>query len=221
MKTNILLLIFAPVFCLAQINADRPGEGISSAVVAIKTIQLESGLKYNRIENELISDHLIRFGVAKNWEVRLQTNQDLFDANESSYGFSSKYNFIEGKKGTPSLTLISDFDFDFSDYSFILTSDTELSQKLEGSAGFGYLMSDSQDFIFVFLGMGYAFNENWAIFAEYFTRDNAVILPEHGADFGITYLASRRLKLDFSFGSNLQNVSNQYFLSTGISYQFE
>lgn len=221
MKIKLLLLIILPLFHFAQIVADRPGEGTSSAIVKPKAIQLESGVIYNRAEKSFTSDHLLRFGLTEKWEVRLQTNQNFINSDESTYGFSSKYNFIEGKNAAPSLTLIADSDFQFKDYSFVLTSDTEFNDSFAGAAGLGYLKNDSLDFYFVSFGLSYSITNQWNIFSEYYGYYNTALSPEHGADFGLTYLASPRLQLDFSFGTNVQDISNQYFLSTGISYQFK
>lgn len=220
MKYVILFATILPVFCFGQITTDRPGEGTASDIVAPKTIQLESGMIYHRIEKGFTSDHLLRFGLTEKWEVRLQTNQDLKDSSATTYGFSSKYNFLAGEGLAPSLTLIADSDFKFENYSFILASDKQLTENFGSSAGTGFVKDDGEDFYFLSFGLDYSFGERWGIFAEYYGYFNAALSPEHGTDFGITYLAAPRLQLDFSFGSNIQDISNQYFLSTGISYKF-
>lgn len=220
MKYVILFATILPVFCFGQITTDRPGEGTASDIVAPKTIQLESGMIYHRIEKGFTSDHLLRFGLTEKWEVRLQTNQDLKDSSESTYGFSSKYNFLAGEGLAPSLTLIADSDFKFENYSFILASDKQVTENFGSSAGTGFVKDDGKDFYFFSFGLDYNFGERWGIFVEYYGYFNSALSPEHGSDFGITYLAAPRLQLDFSFGSNIQDISNQYFLSTGISYKF-
>lgn len=221
MKGQLLVFLFLPLFYLAQIKTDRPGEGTASDVVSPKTIQLESGVVYHKDENGFTSDHLLRFGITEKWEVRLQTNQDLSDSSESTYGFSSKYKFLAGENFSPSLALIADSDFQFKDYSFTLASDKKLTENLGSSAGIAYLKENLLHYFFFSFGLDYTFEDDrWAIFGEYFGYYNSMLSPEHGSDFGITFLASPNLQLDVSFGSNLQNISNQYFLSTGISYQF-
>ena len=202
-------------------ETDRPGEGTPSNVVAPKTIQLESGIIYNRSEKGFTSDHLLRFGLTEKWEVRLLTNQDLSNSSESTYGFSSKYNFLKGEDYTPSLTLIADSDFKFEDYSFILSSDKKLTENLGSSAGTGFVKEDSENFYFLSFGIDYSFTDRLAIFIEYYSYFNSKLSPEHGVDFGLTYLAAPRLQLDISVGSNPQNISNEYYLSTGISYLFK
>ena len=220
MKTSLLLLTFLPIFYFAQMETDRPGEGTASAIISPKTIQLESGIIYKRSEKGFTSDHLLRFGLTERWEVRLQTIQDLSDSSESTYGLSSKYNFLKGEDYAPSLTLIADSDFKFEDYSFILASDKQLTENLGSSAGTGFVKEDGENFYFLSFGLDYSFTDRLAIFTEYYGYFNLNLSPEHGVDFGLTYLAAPRLQLDVSVGSNPQNISNEYYLSTGISYRF-
>lgn len=220
MKISLLLMTFLPIFYFAQMETDRPGEGTPSNVVAPKTIQLESGIIYNRSEKGFTSDHLLRFGLTDRWEVRLQTIQDLSNSSESTYGFSSKYNFLKGENYAPSLTLIADSDFKFEDYSFILASDKQLTENLGSSAGTGFVKESRENFYFLSLGLDYSFTDRLAIFTEYYGYFNSNLSPEHGIDFGVTYLAAPRLQLDLSVASNPQNISSEYYLSTGISYRF-
>ena len=220
MKYVIIFLTFLPAFYFGQMTTDRPGEGTASDVVAPKTIQLESGIIYHRSGKGFTSDHLLRFGLTEKWEVRLQTNQDLSDSSESTYGFSSKYNFLKGEDDAPSLTLIADSDFNFEDYSFILASDKQLTENFGSSAGTGFVKEDGENFYFLSFGLDYSFTDRLAIFTEYYGYFNSILSPEHGVDFGLTYLAAPRLQLDVFVGSNPQNISADYYLSTGISYRF-
>lgn len=221
MKYAVFLVMFFPVFHFAQMEADRPGEGTASDVVAPKTIQLESGIIYHRSEKGFTSDHLLRFGLTENWEIRVLTIQDLSNSSENSYGFSSKYNFFNGENYKPSLTLIADSDFKFENYSFILASDKQLTENFGSSAGTGFVKEDGANFYFLSFGLDYSLGDRWGVFGEYYGYFNSTLSPEHGSDFGITYLASPRLQVDFSFGSNIEYIPSQYFLSMGISYQFK
>lgn len=101
MKKYYILFLFLPVLCYSQMTTDRPGEGISSEIVAPKTLQLESGVNYFGDDRSFTSDHLLRFGLTKRWEVRLETSQDFSDSSESTYGFSSKFNIFESKNSPP------------------------------------------------------------------------------------------------------------------------
>ena len=221
MKYAGLFVFFLPVLHFAQMETDRPGEGTASTVISPKTIQLESGIVYHRAEKGFTSDHLLRFGLTERWEVRLQTIQDLSKSSESTYGFSSKYNFLKGDDYGRSLSLIADSDFKFENYSFILASDKQFTENFGSSAGIGYLKEEMNDYYFLSFGLDYSFTDRLAIFTEYYGYFNSNLSPEHGVDFGLTYLAAPRLQLDISAGSNPQNISADYYLSTGISYQFK
>ena len=218
MKFHLPFLVFFPLFYFAQITTDRPGEGTSSDIISPRTFQVESGATYNKINKSFSSDHLFRVGITKIWEVRLETDQNLTDSAESTYGFSSKLKLLESKKNQPSITLIAISDFKFAEYSFILASDKDLTENLSASTNVGY-RKEMQDFLFFSFGLEYNLNPKWAVFGEYFGNFNKISSPDHNADFGFTYLATNTLKLDISFGSKLANISDNYFLSSGISFQ--
>src|SRR3982751_4476876 len=63
-----------------MINPDRPGSADGSTVVRPQTFQIESGLQleYRRSgdthEHTLFVPTLLRFGVAKRWEARVEGN---------------------------------------------------------------------------------------------------------------------------------------------------
>lgn len=219
MKSSLFLLIFFPVLMFSQMTTDRPGDGTSSEVLRAKSLQLESGTKYNRDAKNFSSDHLFRFGITNRWEVRLETELDFSDPAESTYGFSSKYNFLNGEDSAISLTLIGASDFDLKNYSFLLAADRDLTDNLGWSANLGYKKEDL-DFLFVSFGLEYEFNEKWGIAAEYSGDFNSILSPAHHGEFGLTFLASPRLKLDVSAGSSLQDVKSNYFLGAGVSYRF-
>ena len=219
MKFHLPFLVFFPLFYFAQMTTDRPGEGTSSDIISPKTSQVESGATYNKINKSFSSDHLFRVGITKTWEVRLETDQDFTDSAESTYGFSSKLKLLESQKNLPSIILIAVSDFKFAEYSFTLASDKDLTENLSASTNIGY-KKEMQDFIFFSFGLEFNLNPKWAISGEYFGNYNSTISPDHNADLALTFLASKRLKLDISVGSNLENISENYFLSSGLSLNF-
>lgn len=220
MKLHLPFLVFFPLFYVAQMTTDRPGEGTSSEIVSPKTSQLESGATYDKIDRSFSSDHLFRVGITKIWEVRLETDQNFTNSAESTYSFSSKLNLLESKKNQPSITLIAVSDFKFEDFSFTIASDKDLTENLSASTNIGY-KKEMQDFLFFSLGLEYGMNPKWSVFGEYFGNYNNIASPDHNADFGFTYLATNTLKLDISLGSKLENIAENYFLSCGISLQFK
>ncbi len=219
MKISLFFFSFLPLLFFSQMKTDRPGKGKSSEILDAKTIQLESGAKYNRKDLGFSSEHLLRFGLTEKWEVRLETDQNFTDSAESTYKFSSKFNLIEGENHFPSLTLIGTSDFEFDDYSFTLASDLDLTENLGAAANVGYKKEDL-DFLFVSFGLEYTLNQIWGLSAEYSGNFNSTISTTHNAEIGLTYLASSRLKLDISAGSNVQNIKDDYFIGAGLSYQF-
>lgn len=218
MKIKSIFLVFLPVLGLAQMTTDRPGEGTGSKIIKPKSLQLESGVVYNKSYEGFSSDHLLRFGLTKNWELRLETDLDFTDPTENTYNFSSKYNFLKSDNLSPSLTLIGSSDFEFKNYSLILSSDKNLTKQFSIAANLGYKKIEFLDFIFLSSSLGYSFSDTFSVFAEYYGNYSGKLSPDHNADFGFSYAPTSRLKLDLSAGSSFKNVSENYFISTGISY---
>lgn len=220
MKLKILLLLILPSFYWAQISTDRPGFGTGTSIVNPGNLQLESGLDYQRSNSVYSSAHLLRLGVVKDWEIRLETTQNFSDSDESTYGFSTKYKILDEDESFLPLTIVGTSDFKFDNYSVFLVSDKSLTKNLSLQGNLGYKKSEKDDILFVVSTFGYSLGNKWSVFAEYFGNYAQSFHPDHNIDFGTAYLASKNLQFDLAFGSHLDNVSENHFVNAGISYIF-
>lgn len=220
MKSKYLLLLMIPSFYQSQFTTERPGESNSSEVISDKSMQLESGLTYLKDNNGFSSFHLLRYGITKDWEIRLETDQDLKNGKENYYGFSTKYNLINSEASSTSVSIIGVSDFKFENYSASLAADQSLTEHLGFLMNVGYERADFVNNLALTSLLEYKFSDKFSAFAEYYGHFNANISPDHNADFGFSYLAAPRLKLDLSAGSNVTHVSKNYFVSSGLSYKF-
>ena len=220
MKKTALLLTFIPFLCFAQISTDQPGEGTSSSVLNPDALQLESGFQYDRSDKEMTSDHLLRFGISKRWEVGLHTTQNFTEYSQSTYGVSSKYALISGDDRAPTLTVIGSADLKGDDYALLLSSDHDLSRQVSISVNAGYRKHDGLHRLFASAGGTLELVKNLNLFAEYYGFFSSRNTPDHYADFGFTYIPASSIQLDVSVGAAPDDIPGSYYVGTGISYRF-
>ncbi|SFH85392.1 transporter [Halpernia frigidisoli] len=218
MKFKILIFTFLPLIFFAQMKTDRPGFATATDIVSKGNLQSENGLNYLHDNDEFSSDHLFRYGVAKDFELRLETNQNYDDAENSTYTFSGKYNFLNGSDSSPALTFIGISDFKIENYSAFLAANQSLSDKFNLQINSGYKKEDHFNYLFMITNLGYSISDKWSLFAEYYGNYTAKDSPDHNADFGLSYTPSNRLEFDISAGSSLDNISKNYFINAGFSF---
>ncbi|WP_326986927.1 hypothetical protein [Chryseobacterium sp. MP_3.2] len=218
MKISFILLLF-PLLYLSQITPGRPGEGTGSDIVDKGSVVLENTLTYEPNNQAFSSDHLIRFGLSKRWEFLVETHQDFQNQQDSSYGISTKYNLVEEKTQVPALTLIGITSFNLKEYSFLLASTKNFGDHFSAFSTTGYQLKEMENFLYFSLGMQISLREKWFLFTEYHGNYNSSNLPDHNLELGANYLLSDRIQLNFSTGSTLKEMSSNYFLSTGFSFQ--
>ncbi len=218
MKKSLILLLF-PALYFCQITPGRPGEGTGSDIVDAGSTVLENTFTYEPNFQAFTSDHLIRLGLSKRWELLLETHQDFSDHKESTYGFSTKYNLVEENKQYPSLTLIGISAFDFKDYSFLLASTQNFGNQFSTFSTTGFQRKELANFLYFSLGMQFSLAEKWFLFTEYHGNYNKSNLPDHNLELGANYLLSDHIQLNFSTGSTIKEMSSNYFISTGFSFQ--
>lgn len=219
MKILFFTLLFLPLNYIAQITPGRPGEGLSSDIVGKNSVVLENTFTYEPNGKSWNSDHLIRYGLTKRWELLLETYQDYSDHNESDYRFSTKYNLIEQNVSHPSLTVIGITDFKFTEFSALFASGYNVAEKTLLFGNIGYQRNEHADFLFSSLGLEYSFSDKWSVFTEYHGNYNHAFDPENNLEVGVNFLISERLQLNFSTGSTFIEPWSNYFLSSGFSYQ--
>lgn len=218
MKISFILLFF-PLLYLSQITPGRPGEGTGSDIVNKGSVVLENTFTYEPNNKAFSSDHLVRLGLTKRWEFLLETHQDFQNQQVSSYGFSTKYNLVEENMQLPALTLIGISSFNLKEYSFLMASSKNFGDHFSAFSTTGYQFKEMKNFLYLSLGMQISLAKRWFLFTEYHGNYNSSNLPEHNLEIGANYLLSDRIQLNFSTGSTLKEMSSNYFVSTGFSFQ--
>lgn len=217
MRTTFLFVFF-PVLFFSQMVIDRPGEGADSEILEPKKIQLESDLVYYNNGPGFTSDHLLRFGLSRRWEVGAQTSFHLVDSAENSAAIVLKYNLLAETESTPTVSLRGETDLQIEEYSLLIASAKKLSEKWSTSAAAGFVRKDFRNLLHLNCKIDHNLTENWALFSEYYSYFEKKDAPVQGLNVGSTLSVSPRVQVFLAGASNFKNFTKDYFVSTGFSF---
>jgi hypothetical protein len=246
MKKNILLflvLISNAVFAqkMEPIQADRPDQTETPALVPRGMFQLEAGFSYQR--NKVNSTSLAlpsalwKYGVNENFELRLITELAIdkdFDNDISGLNpvlIGCKIKIAEEKGIFPKTSFIGHMsipnaastpyktEFYGPEFRFVmqhtLSERFSLSYKL-GSEWDG--ISPEPTFIYT-LTTGCAITEKLGSYVELFGFAPQKQTANHSFDGGITYLITNDFMLDLSSGFGLTELAPDYYCAFGFSFR--
>jgi hypothetical protein len=229
-KILILFLLFISVCAFAQspINTDRPDQSDGVYVLPRGVMQIENGLTF--ANNTALNNLMLRYGLTNSTEIRA-----LFDfgMENSERGLlpvylSVKQRIILQNGIIPAISLVgyassgtlaskrfrTDDNFLFN---FIVAFENEITDRL--SVGYNIGTSSFHDNFLFTICFEYGFTERLTGFVEYFSHFEKGIKPSHNADFGLLYLITNDLQIDFAAGFSLTKNPDLFF-TTGISYRF-
>jgi hypothetical protein len=227
---------------------DRPGVATSPEILSKRAFQIEYGLQYEKIsdrfvtmEKFLFSSLLLRYGVAKDFEVRIQTDYALNNENDStgkstSHGMmpmtiGTKISLIKNRKLIPSISLLFNLTLPYVGQkelrpdnfapSFLILLSNPISDKLNlcynyGMAWDGITPEPTQLYA---ISLGINLNKRWNAFVEnfgFFHKDEA---PKFYVDGGFTYLINHHLQLDIAVAGYLSSFLTYYSLFAGIAWR--
>jgi len=244
----LLILVALPAISqttdLPDITADRPGMSTPPSIVGAKSIQFESGFSFEKItsgntvqENILYNTTLVRYGINKYAEIRLQTDYaqektdstNLIGLNPLTLG--TKILVAKGNKILPFTSLFVNLTLPWVGNknfrpgnlapSFYLLMQNNITDKLNlcYNIGIQYDGFTSIASKFAAICLGYNFTEKLSGFLEnynWFSRNT------DGANFidgGFAYLVSKNLQLDLSGNLNLRDFRNYYMTNFGVSWR--
>jgi hypothetical protein len=247
----ILLFIFssAKIYSQAeQIEPDRPDQTDSPNIIPIGFLQLETGVVYEKdvtdnvqTKNFTIPNILIRYGVLKNFELRLTLNNVQYKttvdnvSNEVnglqplSLGFKLK--IFEGKKWIPNSAIEANFTFpkiaskNFQTDFFSPSIALNLSNNLSNTFSLGYSLGARWDGVspetnfFYSSSFGISLSEKVSGFFELYGNLPEKTKADHRLDFGLTYIALNNLSVDIAFGAGITDNAPNYFIGSGFSYR--
>jgi hypothetical protein len=67
--------------------------------------------------------------------------------------------------------------------------------------------------------VGYSHGPSTSFFLEYFSSFEKQLKPQHNIDGGVLYLLNHNFQIDLAFGSSIDFVKDDYFITTGLSYK--
>lgn len=232
-----------------EMITDRPDATESPSAVPVGSLQIETGAFYESykegdIKNETLGYNttLLRYGVLKNFEVRVgwnfeegRTSIDDTKIDDVASGFSPlllgmKVEIAEEKGWLPEIgflghlmlpfTASSDFrpettgvDFRFS-LSHTLNDKSSIAYNIGAQWG-----NDSSEAAYVYtLVYGYSILDSLGVYAEVYGDLPEDSKANHYWDAGLTYSITNNIQLDATVGKSITD-GQDILLAAGISYR--
>lgn len=231
----------------ANFVPDRPGIATPPDILTTRSLQLEDGFQYENStdgithnENYLFSSLLLRYGVIKNAEVRIQTdyayNKEESNTTSKIKGLNpitigTKIKLSGQRKILPNVTLLlnvtlpylgkKEFRPDKLAPSLYVLMSNDISQKLNVCYNYGMIWdgSSSSPTHFYALCLGANIDSRWSTFIEGYGFSNQSTRPANYIDAGFAYLITGHLQIDLSAAGYLNSFTNYYLLNTGIAWK--
>jgi hypothetical protein len=246
MKTLIsfLLLLISLVGYtqnIEPIQADRPDQTETPAIVPIGMFQVETGFTFQKNDKKStlfsLPTTLWKYGVNENFELRLITE---FISEENNISKSNGFNPIyvgfkvklTNEKGIiPKTSFISHIslpnvasskyktDFYAPEFRFVMQH--TLNEKLSLSYNLGAEwdgFTPEPTFIYT-LTTGYSISDKLGSYIELFGFGPQNDKANHSFDGGLTYLINNNFMLDLSSGVGITNNAPDYYTAIGFSFR--
>lgn len=246
MRFIYLTMLTLPSLCataqdIAPIQADRPDQTETPALVPAGMFQMENGFSFERFDANAQSvtapTSLLKYGVNENFELRLITEFSHHKAtgNETSglnpvlVGF--KVRLAEEKGWLPKTSFIAhlaipkfaskEFQTTFYAPEFRFTMQHTLSDQFSFSYNLGAEWDgETADPSFIYTAtLGYAPTAKLSLFLESYGFAPQYDRADHRVDGGLTYLISNNFMVDLSGGFGISENAPDYFISTGFSFR--
>ncbi len=240
----ISLVVKSQTIEIPAISADRPGVATPPFILDKNNLQIESGAAYERMmngniltENILYNTTLLRFGLNKNAEIRIQADYaQIKTAGQNITGFNpiiigTKFLIAEEKGILPATAFLTNITLPYIGEksfrpehispSFYLLMQNNITNALNicYNVGLEYDGSNAEPTEFAALCLGYNITQKLSIFAENYNYFANHTLPQSYIDLGGAYNIRRNLQLDLSGNISLQDVANYYMLNIGLSWR--
>jgi hypothetical protein len=223
--------------------SDRPTFGASAEAVTPGQIQLEAGYTHERVEEttaHYIGELLGRFGVARNFELRLGLNSFIIEdlpGQDATNDFENialglKWKLVENRGVVPATALLITLDLPIGlegiDNKPIEPAATAalgwgLSSVFSLGSNIGYrrLRGDNKSFNqwLGSLSLAAALSSRWNAFVEAFgfDRDDEAILDSVSFwNTGLTFLINANLQFDARYGRGMNGRGTDWFAGAGI-----
>jgi len=243
----IIALLLSYGICQAQdempvISADRPGALTGTDIMPQFKLQWETGMSVELDSDAshtiTLNSSLLRFGLFERAEVRIGTDfllsnigkamEPSFDMAPISIGLKTMLH--EGSGIIPSIAFLAEMRAPHFGMkvllpahltpSFHLLIDHTLNDRLSLGYNIGAEWDGGTAIPTTLLGMGvyYDLSEKIGSFVEAYNYLHPVENNQYLAEFGFTWLLSRRVQLDIAADLDLQNLGKYCILSFGFSW---
>ena len=254
MARLIIIILFLSVCNLYSqntepINPDRPDQSNSPSVLPIRSLQFENGIQYesqkfegdSKISTETIPDVLIRYGLFKNAELRVDVQylhqtfksgmSELELNGMSPLSIGTKIKISEEKGIRPAIGFQFDitipktgaqaFQTEYTAPEFRLLMQNTISKKLSVSYNLGETWDGftARPSTLYTVSLGIEVNKKIGLFIEPYGFLTSGEKPDHRFDAGLTYLIRNNLQSDISAGVGLTSVSPDFFIGAGFSFR--
>jgi hypothetical protein len=247
---TLVVLFFFTGFAFSQnaadegFSADRPGFATPPNIQNSNTLQVETGASFERSTGngsfyEIFGYNttLLRYGVNRNFEFRVQENYlgiKTDSTNISGFGplvLGTKILFTEETKWILSASIMLDLTLPYigdehfrPDYlapSFYLLLQKSFMKKiiLCVNAGLEYYGFSPRPAEFVAVNAGYSITEKVSCFLENYNWFTGNAAPRNFLDAGFTWMVRKNLQLDISGGMRLEDISDYWMISAGVTWR--
>lgn len=223
-----------------QIEADRPGNGVSGSITGINQLVTEIGFEREAQENEWqtrLPNTFLRYGIGKNMELRLKTElsstKDLL-TNETQTGLQplqlgTKIALAAERNGFPSVAVLLASDLPFTGSKDLRNKHwaPELrlifENKLSGKLNLNYNVATEwdgatidPDWMYATM-LGYSVSASSKIGVEVYGNLRRATSPNHFAGLNYSYFLGNNIKLDASASKSLVEKDG-WFAAAGFSF---
>ena len=246
---SIFLLIIS-VVCRSQtveendFSADRPGMATPPSIVQAKLFQIETGFSFEKITGEnifqettLYNTSLLRYGINKNSEIRVQTDYARVKTDLSKItGFDplsigTKLLITEGKGALPQTSFLFNLTLPYIGNrnfrpdnivpSAYLLFQNDITEKLNVcyNAGLEYDGETAIPSTFAAVCFGYGFTDKLGGFIENYDWFSNAASSQNYIDLGFTYMAGKNFQVDVSGNMSLRDLKNYFMINFGVSWR--
>jgi hypothetical protein len=245
-----LLLLLTVHVCRAQTDdipvmiADRPGMSWTADIMMPLKFEFETGFSFQRTGNGadrqdyiLYNTSMLRFGINKNAEIRVQCDYAGLrtpDVNISGFNpliFGTKLNLIEGSGIIPKTSLLMNVTLPWAGKkefrpanllpSFYLAMQNNITEKLNVCYNIGIDYNEESEATVEFFGLclSYCITPKFSAFVENYNYFAASSAPVNSADLGCAWQLTDNIQLDLSGNLNLNDIRHYFMINIGGAWR--
>jgi hypothetical protein len=219
---------------------DRPDVAESAVVVGPGRFQIEAGAAFMEQSGEpgsLTTPTLLRFGLSKRWEFRLESDIVTFlspgEGGFSDVSVGTKVNLVEGESSALGILVNVNVPSGFRRIRGTVDPAVKIlwDQDLGEGWGLGFnagavLTEDHTNTRFIqpvfALAVGKELTKSFRVYGEVFGEGPPEVGSSYqlGADTGLTYLVNNDLQVDLSVATGLSPNTPDWALGVGVSARY-